>query len=79
MSAKKIERRSRIKPFVKLVNFSHVMPTRYSLDIDLKDTVTVDLVKDASKKKEARKGIKKIFEEKHKAGQNKWFFQKLRF
>ena len=79
MSAKKVERRSRIKPFVKLVNLTHVMPTRYSLDADLKETVTVDLVKDASKKKEARKAIKKLFEEKHKSGQNKWFFQKLRF
>jgi large subunit ribosomal protein L27e len=79
MSDKKVERRSRIKPFVKLVNYAHVMPTRYSIDLELKDTVTVDLIKDPSKKKEARKAIKKILEEKHKSGSNKWFFQKLRF
>ena len=29
MSKKKIARRSRIKPFVKAVNYNHVMPTRY--------------------------------------------------
>lgn len=79
MSKKKVERRSRIKPFVKLVNYTHVMPTRYTLDADLKDTVTVDLLKDASKKKEARKAIKAVFEGKHKSGESKWFFQKLRF
>lgn len=65
MSAKRIERRSRIKPFVKLVNLTHVMPTRYSLDADLKETVTTDLLKDPSKKKESRKAIKKILEEKY--------------
>jgi large subunit ribosomal protein L27e len=65
MSAKRIERRSRIKPFVKLVNLTHVMPTRYSLDADLKDVVTTDLLKDPSKKKESRKAIKKLLEEKY--------------
>lgn len=28
MSEKKVEKRSRVKPFLKLVNFNHLMPTR---------------------------------------------------
>lgn len=30
MSKKKVQRRSRIKPFVKALNYNHIMPTRYS-------------------------------------------------
>lgn len=29
MGKKRVARRSRIKPFVKLVNYNHIMPTRY--------------------------------------------------
>ena len=75
----KIMRRSRVKPFLKLVNYNHVMPTRYTFEVDLKDRATVEAVKDPAKKKEAKKAIRKILEEKYKSGQNKWFFQKLRF
>ena len=28
MSEKKVEKRSRVKPFLKLINFNHLMPTR---------------------------------------------------
>merc|ERR1712170_315883 len=31
MGKKKIKQRSKIKSFVKVVNFNHLMPTRYSL------------------------------------------------
>lgn len=31
MSAKKVEKRSRIKPFLKVLNFNHLMPTRFAL------------------------------------------------
>ena len=30
MGKTKIEKRSRIKPFLKYVNYAHIMPTRYS-------------------------------------------------
>ena len=35
-----IQKRSKVKPFLKLVNYSHVMPTRYSVDaaMQFKDT-----------------------------------------
>jgi large subunit ribosomal protein L27e len=32
-----------------------------------------------SKKEEALKSVKKIFEERFKTGKNRWFFTKLRF
>ena len=31
MSKKKIEKRTKIKPFIKAVNFNHLMPTRFHL------------------------------------------------
>merc|ERR1712054_695655 len=44
MPEKKVAKRSRIKPFIKCVNYNHLMPTRYSLDLELKSTVTADIV-----------------------------------
>jgi ribosomal protein L14E/L6E/L27E len=41
MGVKKQEKRSRIKPFIKAVNYNHLMPTRYTLDLEgLKGVVT---------------------------------------
>ncbi|XP_058758812.1 large ribosomal subunit protein eL27-like [Vicia villosa] len=39
---KVITHESRVKAFVKLVNYQHLMPTRYTLDVDLKEVVTND-------------------------------------
>ncbi|KAG4088751.1 hypothetical protein BCR32DRAFT_233307 [Anaeromyces robustus] len=79
MGQKLVAKRSKVKPFVKVVNFNHIMPTRYSLDVDLKQNVTLDAFKDPSQRIQTRKVIKKAFEERYKSGKNKWFFQKLRF
>merc|ERR1712156_404217 len=35
MSKKKVKQKSKIKPFLKVVNYNHLMPTRYSVDIAL--------------------------------------------
>ncbi|KAJ6840056.1 60S ribosomal protein L27-3 [Iris pallida] len=79
-SAKKTAKKSRVKAFVKVVNYSHLMPTRYNLDIDLKDVVTVEaLGSGGDRKVTACKEIKKRFEERFKTGKNRWFFTKLRF
>jgi large subunit ribosomal protein L27e len=78
MSKKKVALRSRIKPFLKNVNFTHLMPTRYGLDIDLKSFVTPDALRDPTKRIAARKKIKKLFQERYNSGKNKWFFSKLR-
>merc|ERR1712151_975447 len=73
------EKRQKMKTFVKLVNYNHVMPTRYSLDVDLKANITPDVVDNATKRKSASLEAKKVFEEKFKSGKSKWFFSKLRF
>lgn len=87
MTKEKKEKRSRIKPFLKYVNLSHIMPTRYQCDFDLKKIVDT---KDGGKFLDARKEVKKLFEEKYlsqstaklsekKATGINYFFKKLRF
>ncbi|RCK62990.1 60S ribosomal protein L27 [Candida viswanathii] len=80
MDAKKVAKRTKVKPFVKLVNYNHLMPTRYSLDVEsFKSAVTSESLEEPTQREEAKKVVKKAFEEKHQAGKNKWFFQKLHF
>merc|ERR1711916_28573 len=79
MSQKRIAKRSKVKPFIKLINYNHLMPTRYSLDVDLKQVVNKEHLRDVSRKRAARKDLKKVFEERYNTGRNKWFFSKLAF
>ncbi|GAB4818179.1 hypothetical protein N2152v2_005225 [Parachlorella kessleri] len=78
-SQKTQARRSSLKTFVKAVNYQHMMPTRYTLDVELKGVVSADVLDNSTKKEEARKAAKGLFEEKFKSGKNRWFFSKLRF
>lgn len=81
MNAKKVNKRSRVKPFVKMINYMHLMPTRYTFELDTTaaSSINMDQLKDAAKKKELSAQLKKVLEEKYKSGQSKWFFQKLPF
>ncbi|XP_074659230.1 large ribosomal subunit protein eL27-like [Tubulanus polymorphus] len=80
MSKKKIKQRSKVKAFVKVYNFNHLMPTRYSVDVPMeKQTVNKDAFRDPALKRKAVREVKGKFEERYKTGKNKWFFQKLRF
>merc|ERR1712046_71729 len=87
MPEKKIAKRSKLKPFIKVVNYTHLMPTRYALEVELKSVVTTDLVNGSqanpTARQNARKEVKKLLEDKYntslKTGKNRWFFQKLRF
>uniref|UniRef100_A0A1B6EIH2 60S ribosomal protein L27 n=1 Tax=Cuerna arida TaxID=1464854 RepID=A0A1B6EIH2_9HEMI len=78
MGKKKIHKRSKIKPFLKVMNYNHLMPTRYTLDLENEKINHKDL-KDPMKKKKLRFKVRVRLEEKYKTGKNKWFFQKLRF
>ncbi|XP_058752509.1 large ribosomal subunit protein eL27-like [Vicia villosa] len=78
-SAKKTTKKSRVKAFVKLVNYQHLMPARYTLDMDMKDVIVPDVLQSKDKKVTALKETKKRFEERFKIGKNKWFFTNLRF
>eukprot|EP00244_Chara_vulgaris_P007974 TRINITY_DN29_c0_g1_i1.p1 TRINITY_DN29_c0_g1~~TRINITY_DN29_c0_g1_i1.p1 ORF type:complete len:136 (+),score=39.79 TRINITY_DN29_c0_g1_i1:255-662(+) len=79
LSKKKLAKRCRLKPFIKVINYNHIMPTRYALDVDLKTTVVPEKLETQAKKVETRKEVKKILEERFKTGKNRWFFSKLRF
>ncbi|GMG40232.1 unnamed protein product [Ambrosiozyma monospora] len=80
MGKKKVAKRTKIKPFVKLVNYNHLMPTRYTFDVEsFKAAVTGEALSEPSQREEAKKIVKKAFEERHQAGKNKWFFAKLAF
>ncbi|CAA0841159.1 60S ribosomal protein L27-3 [Striga hermonthica] len=78
-SAKKQAKKSRVKAFIKVVNYSHIMPTRYTLDVDLREFAGADALASRDKKVTACKEIKARFEERFKTGKNRWFFSKLRF
>ncbi|KAJ6741560.1 60S RIBOSOMAL PROTEIN L27 [Salix viminalis] len=69
-SAKKTAKKSRVKCFVKVVNYQHLMPTRYTLDVDLKELVTPDCLVTKDKKVVACKETKTRFEERFKTGKN---------
>jgi large subunit ribosomal protein L27e len=66
MSQKKIERRSKVKPFVKTVNYNHIMPTRYMVaaDIDLKNVVSEDKLANKETRKQMKRELRKLFSEK---------------
>ncbi|KAE8793257.1 60S ribosomal protein L27-3 [Hordeum vulgare] len=78
-SAKKTAKKSRVKVFLKLVNFTHLMPTRYTLDVDLKEVVSgaPDSLTTKDKKLTAAKSAKAKLEERFKTDKNRWFFTKL--
>lgn len=75
MSKNRIAKRSKVKPFIKVINYNHLMPTRYTLEIEtLKNAVTSETFKEPTQREEAKKAIKKTLEEKYNGGKNKWFF-----
>ncbi|KAG7385511.1 60S ribosomal protein L27 [Phytophthora pseudosyringae] len=89
MGKNKLKKRSKVKPFVKYVNYNHIMPTRYVADIDLKKVLDGEVLANPETRIESRKTIKKVFEERYlnqaacksekKAAGVSFFFKKLRF
>lgn len=63
-----------------VINYNHIMPTRYALELEgLKGAVTNDTFKEPSQREDAKKIVKKLFEERYASGKNRWFFTPLRF
>lgn len=80
MGKKRIEKRSKVKPFIKVVNYNHMMPTRYTLELEgLKGVVSHDTFKEPTQREDAKKTVKKALEERYQSGKNRWFFTPLRF
>ncbi|PIK53865.1 putative 60S ribosomal protein L27 [Apostichopus japonicus] len=79
MGKKAIKKRSRIKPFVKVYNYNHLMPTRflivlcslvllfilrYSVDVSIdKQVVNKDVFREPTLKKKAKKEVKAKFQD----------------
>ncbi|OCU00379.1 60S ribosomal protein L27-like [Xenopus laevis] len=62
MGKKRIAKMSKIKFFVKVYNYNHFMPTRYSVDIPLdKAVVNKDVFRDRALKRKARLEAKVTF------------------
>lgn len=73
MGKKKVSRRSKVKPFIKVVNYAHLLPTRYVLELEsLKGSISNDTFKEPSQREDAKKAIKKAFEERYAKGSNRW-------
>merc|ERR1719163_1666532 len=66
MGKKKIEKRTKVKAFVKYINYNHIMPTRYVVptEFDAKSLVTDAQMESHETKAEARKAIKAVLDEK---------------
>ncbi|KAF7508173.1 60S ribosomal protein L27B [Endocarpon pusillum] len=80
MGKKRMEKRSKVKPFIKMINYNHLMPTRYTLELEgLKGVVSNDTFKEISQREEAKKTVKKALEDRYQSGKNRWFFTPLRF
>ena len=85
MGKKRMAKRSTVKPFVKYVNFNHLLPTRYTVsDIDV-SAVNAKAMEEQETKMEAKKSLKSTFEGEYlKGGKGDranagFFFKKLRF
>jgi large subunit ribosomal protein L27e len=65
MSATKAERKSRMKPFVKYVNFNHMLPTRFIAkdDFEFRNLATEDKMNTQEGKKGLLKELKAKFQE----------------
>lgn len=95
MGSKKVEKRQRLKPFVKFVNYNHVMPTRYTVAVAdaIAKEVSEDgaLATDKEVQKQAKLRLKGALQERYKqlgdaksAGEKDsvgalYFFRKLKF
>merc|ERR1719252_424414 len=69
MSKKKIAKRTRVKPFVKYINYNHMMPTRYQLPAELAPQTMIGAQPDhqmdsSDGRVEAKKAVKKLLQEK---------------
>lgn len=79
MTLPQLKKRNKIKPFLKVMNYNHLMPTRYSVPEITHEKLTVKDLKDPMKRKKYRFQLRVKLEDRYKSGKNKWFFSKLRF
>merc|ERR1712055_699200 len=67
-SKRKINKRSTIKPFIRVINLKHLMPTRYTTtDI----VFNKEILKDAGRRAKLRQLVRAQLEERYKSGRNR--------
>jgi len=76
MPLKKVIQRSKVKPFVKVINHRHLLPTRYIVNLPKSFKRKISIV-DPTKRAASKRNIKKAFEARYLAAGNKWFFQNI--
>lgn len=89
MSQKKIDRKTRVKPFVKYVNYTHLLATRFTVkeDFDYTKTVTEEALENPEERKAMLKSLKSKLEDRYRnpegAGERQsaadFIFKRLRF
>ncbi|KZO99129.1 60S ribosomal protein L27 [Calocera viscosa TUFC12733] len=80
MGGKTVAKRSKVKPFIKVVNYTHLFPTRYQFELEgLKGSVENETFKEPTSRENSKKNVKKLLEERYTSGKNRWFFTPLRF
>eukprot|EP01017_Pseudomicrothorax_dubius_P013979 TRINITY_DN1638_c0_g1_i1.p2 TRINITY_DN1638_c0_g1~~TRINITY_DN1638_c0_g1_i1.p2 ORF type:complete len:148 (+),score=54.37 TRINITY_DN1638_c0_g1_i1:121-564(+) len=90
-SKKRFEKKTKLTPFAKIVNYNHIMPTRYQIgaEWDLKNVINEENI-GKERKGDTLKEVKKFLQEKYlnlptakgpndKASHIRFFFKKLRF
>jgi large subunit ribosomal protein L27e len=78
LTKRELNRRMRLKPFLKTLNFSHIMPTRYTFDIQgLQKLAPSEVGKRVAGK--SKRKLKQMLEDRYRSAKNRWFFTKLRF
>lgn len=65
MSKKKLARRSKIKTFIKYVNYNHLLPTRYIVNSFNLEKVKLDNIKEKDAKFSIKKEVKQEFEKQY--------------
>eukprot|EP00356_Strombidium_inclinatum_P002740 CAMPEP_0170479108 /NCGR_PEP_ID=MMETSP0208-20121228/450_1 /TAXON_ID=197538 /ORGANISM="Strombidium inclinatum, Strain S3" /LENGTH=146 /DNA_ID=CAMNT_0010751451 /DNA_START=109 /DNA_END=549 /DNA_ORIENTATION=- len=94
MSKKKVERRSKVTPFVKSVNYNHILPTRFMVTgefakdgSELKSIIAEDKLATKESRKSLKREVRSIFNDrynhpdssKEKQPAVDFFFKKLMF
>eukprot|EP00768_Dysnectes_brevis_P000785 gnl/Dysnectes_brevis/117_a139_4407.p2 GENE.gnl/Dysnectes_brevis/117_a139_4407~~gnl/Dysnectes_brevis/117_a139_4407.p2 ORF type:complete len:137 (+),score=33.50 gnl/Dysnectes_brevis/117_a139_4407:1127-1537(+) len=79
MSVKQAMKKSSMRPFIRLVNYQHLMPTRYMFAHNLRADVPAECVVNPTKKGMAMTKVGNLFKQRYMANKDGWFFAKLNF
>ena len=74
------QKRTTVRPFVKIMNQNHILPTRYTLDLKLDEGfISLEKVLDPSQKKTTKTRLREIMTNDYLQGRNQWLYRKLKF